>query len=93
MAPIIPHFKGLVMRNLEYEIIICQQIHTKVTITIYNVNVVQVFFESDVKAHSLADLFCALILRFHFPRIISFLPAHSRCQKTSQSKKMKTRFL
>ena len=44
MAPIIPHFKGLVMRNLEYEIIICQQIHTKVTITIYNVNVVQVFF-------------------------------------------------
>ena len=46
-----------------------------------------------IKAHSLADLLCALILCFHFPRIISFLPAHSTCRKTSQSKKMKTRFL
>ena len=32
-APFIPHFKGLVMRNLEYEIRICQKIHTKVTIS------------------------------------------------------------
>ena len=32
-APIIPHFKGLAMRNLEFEIRICQKIHTKVTIT------------------------------------------------------------
>ena len=32
-APIIPHFKGLVMRNLEYVIRICQKIHNKVTIT------------------------------------------------------------
>ena len=30
---------------------------------------------------------------FHFSRMISFLPAHLTCQKTSQSKKMKTRFL
>ena len=33
-APIIPHFKGLVMRNLEDEKRICQIIHTKVTITL-----------------------------------------------------------
>jgi hypothetical protein len=32
-APIIPPFKGLVMRNLDYEIRIYQTIHTKVTIT------------------------------------------------------------
>ena len=32
-APGLPHFKGLGMRNLEYEIRICQKIHTKVTIT------------------------------------------------------------
>ena len=54
---------------------------------------ISAFFVCIIKAHSLADLFCALILRFHFPRIISFLPAHSTCRKTSQSKKMKTRFL
>ena len=28
------------------------------------------------KAHSLADLFCALILRFHFPKKISFRCKH-----------------
>ena len=44
-APIIPHFKGLVMRNLEYEIRICQKIHTKVTITM---SMLSRFFESDV---------------------------------------------
>ena len=27
---------------------------------------------------------------FHFSRMISFLPAHLTCQKTSHSKKMKT---
>ena len=27
------HFNGLVMRNLEHEVRICQKIHTKVTIT------------------------------------------------------------
>ena len=32
-APSIPHFKGLGMTNLEYEIRICQKIHTNVTIT------------------------------------------------------------
>ena len=29
----IPHFKGLGMRNLEYEIRICQKIYNKGTIT------------------------------------------------------------
>ena len=32
-APTIPHFKGLVMRNLQYEIRICQKQHTKVPMT------------------------------------------------------------
>ena len=32
-TPSISHFKGLGMRNLEYQIAICQKIHTKVTIT------------------------------------------------------------
>ena len=40
-APIIPHFKGLAIRNLEFEIRICQknsyQSHN------YNVNIVQIF--------------------------------------------------
>ena len=30
-APSIPHFKGLNMRNLQYEIKISQKTHTKVT--------------------------------------------------------------
>jgi len=53
-----------------------------------------------VKGYSLSKLwssaveYCAQKLYvFHFLRIISFLPAHLMCQKTSQSKKMKTRFL
>ena len=32
-APTIPHFKGLGMRNLQYEIRICQKQHTKVAMT------------------------------------------------------------
>ena len=34
-APSIPHFKGLDMRNLQYEIRICQKSHNKVTKTVY----------------------------------------------------------
>ena len=34
LAPSIPHFKGLDMRNLQYEIRVCQKIHNKVTLTI-----------------------------------------------------------
>ena len=34
-APTIPHFKGLGMRNLQYEIRICQKSHNKVTMTVY----------------------------------------------------------
>ena len=33
-SPSIPHFKGLDMRNLQYEIRVCQKIHNKVTLTI-----------------------------------------------------------
>ena len=33
-APCTAHLKGLDMRNLQYEIRICQKHHTKVTITI-----------------------------------------------------------
>ena len=32
-SPSIPHFKGLGMRNLQYEMIICQKTHNKVTMT------------------------------------------------------------
>ena len=32
-APSIPHFKGLGMRNLQYEMRICQKNHNKVTMT------------------------------------------------------------
>ena len=32
--PSIPHFKGLDMRNLQYEIRICQKGHNKVTKTV-----------------------------------------------------------
>ena len=31
LAPSIPHFKGLGMANLQYEIKVCQKIHNKVT--------------------------------------------------------------
>ncbi len=31
LAPTIPHFKGLEMRNLQCELRICQKQHTKVT--------------------------------------------------------------
>ena len=34
-VPSIPNFKGLGMRNLHYEIRICQNSHKKVTMTIY----------------------------------------------------------
>ena len=34
LAPTIPHFKGLEMRNLQCEVRICQKQHTKVTMII-----------------------------------------------------------
>jgi hypothetical protein len=34
-APRIPHFKGLGMRNLQYEVRICQKSHDKVTKTVF----------------------------------------------------------
>jgi hypothetical protein len=34
-TPSIPYFKGLDMRNLQYEIRICQKIHNNVTMTVY----------------------------------------------------------
>ena len=34
-APSIPHFKGLGIRNLQYESRICQKSHNTVTITVY----------------------------------------------------------
>ena len=34
-TPNIPYFKGLDMRNLQYEIRICQKSHNKVTMTVY----------------------------------------------------------
>ena len=34
-TPSIPYFKGLDMRNLQYEIRICQKSHNKVTMTVY----------------------------------------------------------
>ena len=33
-APSIPHFKGFGMRNLQYEIRICQKSHNTVTISV-----------------------------------------------------------
>ena len=33
--PSIPHFKGLVMRNLQYELKICQISHNKITKTVH----------------------------------------------------------
>ena len=35
LAPTIPHFKGFVMRNLQYDILICKKSHNTVTITAY----------------------------------------------------------
>ena len=35
LLPSIPHFNGLSMRNLLYEIRICNKIHNKVTMTVY----------------------------------------------------------
>ena len=35
LAPSIRHFKGLGMRNLQYEMRICQKSHNKVTKTVY----------------------------------------------------------
>ena len=34
-APSMRHFKGLGMRNLQYEMRICQKSHIKVTMTVY----------------------------------------------------------
>ena len=33
--PIMPHVKGLGIRNLQYEMSICQKSHNKVTKTVY----------------------------------------------------------
>ena len=41
-APSIPHFKGFGMRNLQYEIRICQKSHNAVTITVYVWTVVRI---------------------------------------------------
>ena len=46
-APTIPHFKGLSMRNLQYEIRICQKQHTKVAMSTY-ANVVTVFLKQSL---------------------------------------------
>ena len=46
-APTIPHFKGLSMRNLQYEIGICQKQHTKVAMSTY-ANVVTVFLKQSL---------------------------------------------
>ena len=35
LATDLPHFKGFGMRNLQYEIRICQKSHNTVTITVY----------------------------------------------------------
>ena len=45
-APTIPHFKGLGMRNLQYEIRICQKSHNKVTKSLLMYG--SIFYDSDV---------------------------------------------
>ena len=47
-APTIPHFKGLGMRNLQYEIRICQKQHTKVAMSNVYVNVVTVLMKQSL---------------------------------------------
>ena len=44
-APSIPHFKGFGMRNLQYEIRICQKSHNTVTITVYVWTVVRILMK------------------------------------------------
>ena len=46
-APTIPHFEGLGMMNLQYEIRICQKQHTKVAMSTY-ANVVTVFLKQSL---------------------------------------------
>ena len=48
-VPTIPHFKGLSMRNLQYEIRICQKQHTKVAMSTY-ANVVTVFLKQSLES-------------------------------------------
>ena len=55
-APIIPHFKGLVMRNLEYVIRICQKIHNKVTITM---SMLPIFFNQTLYEKNYLDFLLA----------------------------------
>ena len=73
-APSISHFKGLGMRNLEYEIVICQKIHNKVTITM---SMLSRFFWNRryVPLNSMQDSgqFCSAIVFWflnHFNRIL-----------------------
>ena len=44
-ATIIPHFKGLGMKNLQYEIKICQKNYNKVTMTVYTLCVVRILMK------------------------------------------------
>ena len=44
-ATIIPHFKGLGMKNLQYEIKICQKSYNKVTMTVYTSCVVRILMK------------------------------------------------
>ena len=46
-APTIPHFKGLGMRNLQYEIKFCKKQHTKVAMNTY-AKVVTVFLKQSL---------------------------------------------
>ena len=53
-APVILHFKGLVFRNLEYEIRIWQKIHTKVIITMSMLS--RFFLNQRLGSHFLTQL-------------------------------------
>ena len=48
VAPSILHFKGFGMRNLQYQIRICQKSHNTVTIAVYVWTVVRIFNLPDV---------------------------------------------
>ena len=50
-TPTITHFKGLSIKNLQYEIKICQKQHTKVAMSTY-ANVVTVFLKQSLEARA-----------------------------------------
>ena len=61
LAPSKPHFKGFSMRNLQYEIRICQKSHNTVTITVYVWTVVRILMKQTLykkQTHGFETFLC-----------------------------------